>query len=232
MTKMNKVFIVVAAVMLSAANLSAQNFVHYHRFDGENATVPAGTKGRVVFIGDSITEGWGAKGTPGFFDNDKMVERGISGEVTAQMVLRFRRDVIDLKPKTVVILCGCNDIALNQGDYNEDYTFGNIVTMIELAKANKIRPVLCSILPAAAFPWRPEVTDSVEKVNSLNAHLEAYARKNHIKWVDYFSSMVASDGRSLNPDYTKDGIHPTLPGYEVMEAIIRKALYGGNQGHI
>ena len=210
--------------MLLACNLSAQNFVHYHWFDGENATVPAGTKGRVVFMGDSITEGWGVKGTPGFFDNDKMVERGISGEVTAQMVLRFRRDVIDLKPKTVVILCGCNDIALNQGEYNEDYTFGNIVTMIELAKANKIRPILCSILPAAAFPWRQDVTDSAEKVASLNARLEAYARKNHIKWVDYFSPMLAPDGRSLNPDYTNDGIHPTLPGYQVMEAIILKAL--------
>ena len=210
--------------MLIACNLSAQNFVHYHWFDGENATVPAGTKGRVVFIGDSITEGWGVKGTPGFFNNDKMVERGISGEVTAQMVLRFRRDVIDLKPKTVVILCGCNDIALNQGEYNEDYTFGNIVTMIELAKANKIRPILCSVLPAAAFPWRQDVTDSAEKVASLNARLEAYAKKNHIKWVDYFSPMLAPDGRSLNPDYTNDGIHPILPGYEVMESIILKAL--------
>ena len=210
--------------MLIACNLSAQNFVHYHWFDGENATVPAGTKGRVVFIGDSITEGWGVKGTPGFFNNDKMVERGISGEVTAQMVLRFRRDVIDLKPKTVVILCGCNDIALNQGEYNEDYTFGNIVTMIELAKANKIRPILCSVLPAAAFPWRQEVTDAAEKVASLNARLEAYAKKNHIKWVDYFSPMLAPDGRSLNPDYTNDGIHPILPGYEVMESIILKAL--------
>ncbi|MBO4466222.1 MAG: SGNH/GDSL hydrolase family protein [Bacteroidales bacterium] len=221
---MHKLVTICVAALLSVCSLSAQNFVHYHWFDGENATVPAGTKGRVVFIGDSITEGWGVKGTPGFFDNDKMVERGISGEVTAQMVLRFRRDVIDLKPKTVVILCGCNDIALNQGDYNEDYTFGNIVTMIELAKANKIRPILCSVLPAAGFPWRPEVTDSAEKVASLNARLEAYAKKNHIKWVDYFSAMLAPDGRSLNPDYTNDGIHPTLPGYEVMEAIIKKAL--------
>ena len=210
--------------MLSAFSLSAQNFVHYHWFDGENATVPAGTKGRVVFMGDSITEGWGTKGTPGFFDNDKMVERGISGEVTAQMVLRFRRDVIDLKPKTVVILCGCNDIALNQGEYNEDYTFGNIVTMVQLAKANKIKPIVCSVLPAAAFPWRPEVKDSSEKVASLNARLREYCAKNRIKYVDYFPAMVAEDGISLNPNYTNDGIHPTLPGYEVMESIILKAL--------
>ncbi|MBO4610757.1 MAG: SGNH/GDSL hydrolase family protein [Bacteroidales bacterium] len=221
---MNKIITVFAAAMLSVCSLSAQNFVHYHWFDGENATVPAGTKGRVVFIGDSITEGWGEKGTPGFFDNNKMVERGISGEVTAQMVLRFRRDVIDLHPKTVVILCGCNDIALNQGDYNEDYTFGNIVTMVELAKANKIRPILCSVLPAAAFPWRKEVTDAPEKVASLNARLLEYATQNKIQYVDYFSAMVAEDGRSLNYSYTNDGIHPTLPGYEVMEAIIKKAL--------
>lgn len=210
--------------MLSVIGLSAQNFVHYHWFDGENSTVPAGTRGRVVFMGDSITEGWGTNGTPGFFDNDKMVERGISGEVTAQMVLRFRRDVIDLKPKTVVILCGCNDIALNQGEYNEDYTFGNIVTMVQLAKANKIKPIVCSVLPAAAFPWRPEVKDSSEKVASLNARLRDYCAKNRIKYVDYFPAMVAEDGISLNPNYTNDGIHPTLPGYEVMESIILKAL--------
>ncbi len=221
---MRKLIITIAAAMLSVIGLSAQNFVHYHWFDGENSTVPAGTRGRVVFMGDSITEGWGTKGTPGFFDNDKMVERGISGEVTAQMVLRFRRDVIDLKPKTVVILCGCNDIALNQGEYNEDYTFGNIVTMVQLAKANKIKPIVCSVLPAAAFPWRPEVKDSSEKVASLNARLREYCAKNRIKYVDYFPAMVAEDGISLNPNYTNDGIHPTLPGYEVMEAIIKKAL--------
>lgn len=221
---MRKLIITIAAAMLSVFGLSAQNFVHYHWFDGENSTVPAGTRGRVVFMGDSITEGWGTKGTPGFFDNDKMVERGISGEVTAQMVLRFRRDVIDLKPKTVVILCGCNDIALNQGEYNEDYTFGNIVTMVQLAKANKIKPIVCSVLPAAAFPWRPEVKDSSEKVASLNARLREYCAKNRIKYVDYFPAMVAEDGISLNPNYTNDGIHPTLPGYEVMESIILKAL--------
>lgn len=221
---MRKLIITIAAAMLSVFGLSAQNFVHYHWFDGENSTVPAGTRGRVVFMGDSITEGWGTKGTPGFFDNDKMVERGISGEVTAQMVLRFRRDVIDLKPKTVVILCGCNDIALNQGEYNEDYTFGNIVTMVQLAKANKIKPIVCSVLPAAAFPWRPEVKDSSEKVASLNARLREYCAKNRIKYVDYFPAMVAEDGVSLNPNYTNDGIHPTLPGYEVMESIILKAL--------
>lgn len=221
---MHKLIITIAAAMLSIVGLSAQNFVHYHWFDGENSTVPAGTRGRVVFMGDSITEGWGTKGTPGFFDNDKMVERGISGEVTAQMVLRFRRDVIDLKPKTVVILCGCNDIALNQGEYNEDYTFGNIVTMVQLAKANKIKPIVCSVLPAAAFPWRPEVKDAPEKVASLNARLRTYCAKNRIKYVDYFPAMVAEDGISLNPNYTNDGIHPTLPGYEVMESIILKAL--------
>ncbi len=221
---MRKLIITIAAAMLSVFGLSAQNFVHYHWFDGENSTVPAGTRGRVVFMGDSITEGWGTKGTPGFFDNDKMVERGISGEVTAQMVLRFRRDVVDLKPKTVVILCGCNDIALNQGEYNEDYTFGNIVTMVQLAKANKIKPIVCSVLPAAAFPWRLEVKDSSEKVASLNARLREYCAKNRVKYVDYFPAMVAEDGVSLNPNYTNDGIHPTLPGYEVMESIILKAL--------
>ncbi len=220
-----KRFLTIAAAALIAASASGQNFVHLYRYSDANASIGAPAKGekRVVLVGDSITEGWVEKHAR-FFSDGRFIGRGISGEVSAQMLLRFRSDVIDLHPKTVAILAGCNDIALNQGDYNEDYTFGNIVSMVELAKAHKIKVILCSLLPAGAFPWRPEVKDSAEKVASLNKRLEAYAKANHIKYVDYWTPMVASDGRSLDPAYSKDGIHPIAEGYEVMEKLLLEAL--------
>ena len=193
----------------------AQNFVHLGRFQEANAQLPAPGKNRTVFMGDSITEIW----EPSFFDNNTRIGRGISGEVTAQMVLRFRQDVIEIGATEVVILAGTNDIALNQGDYNPDYTFGNIVTMVELAIANGIRPVLCSLLPASGYRWRPEVTDAPEKISALNARLKAYAAEHGIWYLDYFSAMVAPDGRSLNPDYTYDGVHPNVTGFKVMEKV-------------
>ena len=198
----------------------AQNFVHLGRFQEANAQLPTPGKNRTVFMGDSITEIW----EPSFFDNNTRIGRGISGEVTAQMVLRFRQDVIEIGATEVVILAGTNDIALNQGDYNPDYTFGNIVSMVELAKAHRIKPVLCSALPAKAFGWRPEVKDAPAKIASLNKRLKEYAAKNHIKYIDYFPFMVAEDGESLNPAYTMDGVHPNHEGYKVMESVYLKAL--------
>ena len=129
---------------------------------------------RVVLMGDSITEIW-PNNRPSFFDGTGIVGRGISGQVSAQMLLRFRKDVIDLHPDVVVINAGTNDVAENQGPYNEDFTFGNIVSMTELAKANGISVVLTSVLPAAAFRWRPAITDAADKIAALNARIRAYA---------------------------------------------------------
>lgn len=204
--------------------MGAQNMVRLHRFDKENAELPQNAKGRVVFMGDSITESWAERAETGFFDNPQFVGRGISGEVTAQMLLRFRKDVIELHPKTVVILGGCNDIALNQGAYDEDYTMGNIISIVELAKAHKIRPVLCSVLPAAGFRWRPEVKDAPEKIASLNARIEAYAKSHKVKFVNYYPAMLSDDGRSLRPELSPDGVHPNDEGYRIMEAIVIKSL--------
>jgi len=216
-----------AAVLLTAlaVQATAQDVVHLTRFDDENAAVPQATRKthRVVFIGDSITEGWGNLHSE-FFDNDRRVERGISGEVSAQMLLRFRKDVIDLAPRTVVINAGTNDIALNLGAYDEDYTFGNIVSMVELAKAHRIKVVLTSVLPAARFGWRPAVTDGPEKIQALNARIRAYAAANRIPYVDYYSALVDADGRTLDPAYSKDGVHPTREGYLVMAPLVEKAL--------
>lgn len=214
--------ILVAAFMALAA--SAQDVVRLGFYHDANIALGAPSKGekRIVLIGDSITEGWGTHA--GEFFTDGRICRGISGEVTAQMLLRFRQDVIDLKPKKVVILAGTNDIALNLGAYNEDYTFGNIVSMVELAKAHKIKVVLCSVTPASSFRWRPEVKDGPEKITALNARLQAYAKANHITYVNYYDALLDEDGRSLRADLSPDGVHPNHAGYEIMASILLKAL--------
>ena len=223
--KMRNVLLPMLLVALSLP-AGAQDFVHLSRYaEANEALGPAARKDRrVVFIGDSITEGWGHKDRPEFFADGRFVERGISGEVSAQMLLRFRADVIDLKPRTVVINAGTNDIALNQGAYDEDYTFGNIVSMVELAKAHRIKVVLTSVLPSAAFPWRPEVKDAPAKILALNARIKAYAQENRIPYVDYYAGVVAEDGISQKAELTHDGVHPNREGYLVMEALVGQAL--------
>ena len=127
-----------------------------------------------------------------------------------------------------MINAGTNDVAENTHPYNEDRTFGNIVSMVELAKANNIKVILTTVLPAAGFGWNREITDAPEKIKSLNARLEKYARKNKIPFVNYFTPLAARDGKSLSADFSNDGVHPTESGYEIMEAtvlpVIRKIV--------
>ena len=132
--------------------------------------------------------------------------------------------MINLSPALVVINAGTNDVAENTQTYNEDYTFGNIVSMTELAKANKIKVILTSVLPAATFKWRPEIKDASQKIQSLNARVAAYAKANKIPYVDYYQAMVLDENGALNPQYTKDGVHPTGEGYDIMEALIKQAI--------
>lgn len=178
---------------------------------------------RVVFMGNSITAGW-VSTHPDFFRTNGYIGRGIGGQTSYQFLVRFREDVIRLKPAVVVINAGTNDVAENTGPYNEEYTFGNIVSMVELAKANHIKVILTSVLPAAYFKWRPEVPNVPAKIEALNARLKAYAAENKITYVDYYSQMVHGEDKALNPAYTKDGVHPTAEGYDVMEALIKKAI--------
>ena len=124
----------------------------------------------------------------------------------------------------VVINAATNDVAENTGAYNEDYTFGNIVSMVELAKANNIKVILTTTLPAAAFGWNKSITDAPQKIAALNARLQKYAKKNRIPFVDYYSEMVVGENKALNPQYTKDGVHPTAEGYDVMEKLVRKVI--------
>lgn len=211
----------------SQAEVSAQNrdWANFGRYADANKELPAPAKNedRVVFMGNSITEGW-VSNRPEFFEENNYIGRGISGQSSYQFVVRFREDVINLQPKVVVINAGTNDAAENTGSYDVDITFGNIVSMVELAKANKIKVILTSVLPASAFGWNPSIKDAADRIAALNVKIEAYAKANRIPYVDYYKAMVSGPERSLNPAYTNDGVHPTKEGYAVMEALIKPVI--------
>ena len=180
---------------------------------------PGKKEKRVVFI----TEWWVSQ-RPSFFTDNNYIGRGIGGQTSYQFLLRFREDVINLSPQLVVINAGTNDIAENAGPYNEDYTFGNILSMVELAQAHKIKVILTSTLPAAAFGWNPRVKDAAAKIAALNVRVKKYAEEHDIPYVDYYQEMVFGDKKALNPAYTQDGVHPTAEGYKVMERLIKPVI--------
>lgn len=174
-----------------------------------------------VLMGNSITDNW-AKMDPDFFAQNNFVGRGISGQTTAQMLSRFQADVIALDPKMVIIMAGTNDIAQNNGYISHEHILQNIQSMCELAKFHKIKPVLCSCLPAASFKWRPNLTPA-EDIKRLNEMIKAYARENKILYVDYYSAFVDEQG-GLPKKYAKDGVHPNLEAYKIMEHILLRSL--------
>ncbi|ULQ51418.1 GDSL-type esterase/lipase family protein [Flavihumibacter fluvii] len=196
------------------------NFARFAEENKEVAKLPL-SKSRVVFMGNSITEGWKSTDSA-FFAGRQYINRGISGQTTPQMLLRFRPDVIDLKPAVVVILAGINDIAGNTGPMTLEETFGNIVSMATLAKANKIKVIISSVLPAYDFPWRPGM-EPAPKVIALNKMLKDFAAKNGCIYVDYFSAM-ADNRNGLPVSLAGDGIHPNLAGYKIMEPLVEKAI--------
>ena len=200
-----------------------QDWANLKRFQQENSELllPKANEHRVVFMGNSITEGW-LSIRPEFFKNKPYVNRGISGQTTPQMLVRFRQDVIHLKPSTVVLLAGINDIAENTGPSTIEMIANNIVSMAELAKANHINVIICSVLPANKFPWR-EGLKPAEKVIKLNALLQSYSKKHKLAYVDYYSAMV-NDSHGLKKELGEDGIHPNKNGYLIMEPILEKAI--------
>lgn len=218
----------VAAMLLTAlcvnsAMAQKHEFANWGRYAKQNAELGAPAKGekRVVLMGNSITDGW-PRTRPEFFKDNNIIGRGISGQTSYQFLLRFREDVINLQPKVVVINYGTNDIAENTGAYNEDLTYGNVLSMVEIARYHKMKVILTSCLPAGGFGWRPSITDSMEKIRHLNARVKEYAKANKIPYVDYFSAMVSEDGTCMNPSYAHDnpGVHPNAQGYAVMESLL------------
>ena len=201
------------------------DWAHLKKYEQSNSELKKiNDPNRVVFMGNSITEGWSFLDKD-FFINNPFVNRGIGGQTTPQMLIRFKPDVVNLNPKAVVILAGINDIAENTGPVTIENIAENIISMAEIAKANEIKVFICSTLPAIDFPWSPGM-DPGPKVIKLNSILKNYCDSNNITYVDYFSAMSDEKGGLKVPEYTTadDLVHPNLAGYKVMEKIILKAL--------
>jgi lysophospholipase L1-like esterase len=199
------------------------SWTNFKKYVNQNKEVKERQKGevRVVFLGDSIFEGWSVA-RPDFFNGKPFYNRGISGQVTAQMVLRFQEDVVDLHPDVLVLKAGINDIAENVGAYDQQKTLNNIKSIVQLAKANKIKVVLCSVLPANRFVWRPKLTPA-DKVIELNAELQAVAKQENVLYLDLYSAVV-DDQKGMKAIYANDGVHPTVEGYKVLEPLVEQAI--------
>jgi lysophospholipase L1-like esterase len=195
------------------------DWASFGRYEKANAQVT--TPPKAVFLGNSITDMWWGVDSA-FFKNNNYLDRGISSQTTAEMLVRFRADVINLKPKAVVILAGTNDIAQNIGYISLENIFGNIVSMAELAKSNNILPVLCSILPVYDYRWRPGL-EPAGKIIQINTWIKEYAEKNGCVYVDYHSAL--KDERDGLPQaYSFDGVHVNQAGYRIMEEIVHDAI--------
>ena len=238
MVKVTSLLFIVMMIMMANTTVAQEQMSEYEkmmaernkvdwpflkRYQDENAKLPApvANENRVVFMGNSITEGW-KDFRPSFFAGRPYLDRGISGQTTPQMLIRFRQDVIDLKPKVVVILAGINDIAGNTGPATQEMITDNLISMTELAKANGIKVILSAVLPAWDFPWNPGSYPS-ERIVNLNKWIKEYAATNGLLYADYYTAMV-DDKMALKAEYTYDGVHPNEAGYQIMEPIVEAEI--------
>lgn len=224
---MKKTFLFVLFFSFFTLFSYAQKFnemINLQRYEKANAELgkPAKKEKRVVFIGNSITDGWASQ-RPEFFSQNNYIGRGIGGQTSPQLLSRFRQDVINLKPKAVVINIGTNDVAENTGSFDPEFTLGNIKSMAELAKANGIKVILSSITPAGEYPWRKEIKNVPDKIKALNEAIKAYAKEKKFKYIDYFSEMCDENG-ALRSDLGDDGVHPNAEGYTIMERVAKKVI--------
>jgi lysophospholipase L1-like esterase len=205
------------------STIPQQDWPNLAKYREANAELPPPAKGenRVVFYGNSITEGW-AQYFPTMFPGKPYIGRGISGQTTPQMLVRFRQDVVALKPKVVVILAGTNDIAGNTGPSTIEMIEDNLASMTEIAKANGIRVVLSSVLPVYDYAWRPGL-EPAPKIVALNKWMKAYAARTGEVYLDYHSAM-ADARQGMRADLSNDGVHPTEAGYRVMAPLAEKAI--------
>lgn len=204
------------------SQLMQQDWPNLKRYSHENKKLQEEqAEISAVFMGNSITEGW-VMANPAFFKENNFIGRGISGQTTPQMVIRFTPDVLDLKPKAVVILAGTNDIAGNTGFSTVKMITDNIKAMAQLASANQIEVVLASVLPVYKYPWRPQI-EPVEKISEINAWLKKYAEENHHTYLDFYSAMV-DQNNGLKAEFSEDGVHPTIKGYSIMEPLAKEAI--------
>lgn len=197
------------------------NFERYQNQNLELLSKPV-SEGRVVFLGNSITDAW-PDVRPDFFSKNDYIGRGIGGQTSPQLLLRFRKDVIELNPRVVVINIGTNDIAENTGKYNPQYTLDNIISMTDIARANGIKVILTSVLPVGEYPWRKDIKNASQIVDTLNSAIRSYALMNNIPYADYNIKMRDVNG-ALIEDLGHDGVHPVEKGYEIMESVIQPII--------
>lgn len=209
---------------LARAQKTLQDWQNLGRYRQDNAKLgpPNSGEKRVVFMGDSITDAWGRRGGK-FWPDLPYVNRGISGQTTPQMLIRFRPDVIDLGAKMVVILAGTNDLAGNTGPMTLEEIEGNLQSMAELAVAHKIKVVMSSVMPVCDYHRPQTARRQPEKIIALNEWMKAYCAKNKHTYLDYYSAML-DEAKMLRKELTADGLHPNLAGYEIMEPLAEKAI--------
>ena len=199
------------------------DWANFKKYEADNNKIepPIKNETRVVFMGNSIFEGW-IRLRPEFFSGKPYFDRGISGQTTPQMLLRMYDDVIALQPDIMVLKAGINDIAENNAPFNPDHTLDNIKAMAQLARFNKIKVILCSVLPASDFRWRPGLQPG-DKVIALNEAIKKFATENKFYYLDLYSAVV-DDNKGMRKEYASDGVHPTVEGYKVMEPLLEDAI--------
>lgn len=207
---------------IEAMQTKLADWAQFNRYRADDATLPPPAPGerRVVFYGDSITDAWGHGAD--FFPGKPYVNRGISGQTTPQMLVRFQQDVVHLKPAAVVILAGTNDIAGNTGPETPEMIEDNFVSIAAISKQSGIRLIIASILPAAAYPWKPAVQPA-DQIRTLNSWLKDFCQRDGDVYLDYYSAMADAEG-GMKPGLSKDGVHPTPQGYAIMAPLAEKAI--------
>ncbi len=226
MKKISVLFLIMTSLFVNAQQKINENWAdwaNFKKYADQNKAVPPKTKGerRVVFLGNSIFEGW-LRSRPEFFAGKPYYDRGISGQTTPQMLLRFYDDVLALNPDVLVLKCGINDIAQNTGPYDPAKTINNIKAIAQLARINKIKVILCSVLPANDFKWRPGL-EPADKVMALNAAIKQFADEQDYFYLDLYSSVV-DENKGMKKEYASDGVHPTVEGYKVLEPLVEDAI--------
>ena len=219
---MKKALLITILMTMSFFGFS-QDWFGFNRFKDDNARIKAsGNYPEVVFMGNSITEYW-AYYHPNFFSDNNFCGRGISGQTSSQMLVRFTEDVVELHPKAVVIMAGTNDVAHNDFYVEPEKVVENIIAMCNIAKANGIIPIISSIPPCSEFPWRKEILNPGQTIVNINKSLKEYANKNGIIYVDYHSAL-ADENLGLPKTLSEDGCHPNPDTYFTMESFVMEAI--------
>jgi len=217
------IFLFIIRTSIAQNHENVNTWANFEQFKSANEKLSELKNGeeRVVFLGNSITIGW-EETNPIFFENKNYINRGISGQTTPQMLVRFYADVIDIGATTVVILAGTNDIAGNTGPMSIDMILNNLKSMADIALANNLKVILCSVLPAYDYPWSPNKNPNI-KIPKLNSKIKKYAEKADVYYLDYFKALD-NGNNGIDKEFSYDGVHLTLEGYKVLEPLVENAL--------